>query len=135
MIVLVVLLNATTGLCAGVTRGGRAGGAEADARHAFVTFVFFQVFSLLNVRHPTRSVFTRETLENSSAFVAIAAVVVMLVLVVELEALHTFFTTTDLTSGQWLACAAVSSTILWVFELVKLVLRTRARRYVTRREQ
>ena len=59
----------------------------------------------------------------------------MLVLVVELDALHTFFTTTDLTSGQWLACAAVSSTILWVFELVKLVLRTRARRHVTRREQ
>ena len=66
---------------------------------------------------------------------AIATVVVMLVLVVELDPLHTFFTTTDLTSGQWLACAAVSSTILWVFELVKLVLRTRARRHVTRREQ
>ena len=111
------------------------GQATVAATMAFVTFVFFQVFSLLNVRHPTRSVFTRETLENSSAFVAIAAVVVILVLVVELEALHTFFTTTDLTSGQWLACAAVSSTILWVFELVKLVLRTRARRHVTRREQ
>ena len=95
---------------------------------AFVTFVFFQVFSLLNVRHPTRSVFTRETLENSSAFVAIAAVVVMLVLVVELGAC-TPFTTTDLTSGQWLACAAVSSTICSVFELVKLVLRTRTRRF------
>ena len=104
------------------------GEATVAATMAFVTFVFFQVFSLLNVRHPTRSVFSRETLQNSSAFVAIAVVVVMLILVVEVGALNTFFTTTNLTSGQWLACVAVSSTILWVFELVKLVLRTRARR-------
>ena len=104
------------------------GEATVAATMAFVTFVFFQVFSLLNVRHPTRSVFSRETLQNSSAFVAIAVVVVMLILVVEVGALNTFFTTTNITSGQWLACVAVSSTILWVFELVKLVLRTRARR-------
>lgn len=98
---------------------------------AFVTFVFFQVFSLPNVRHPTRSIFTRETLENSSAFAATATVVLMVVLIVQLHALHSFFTTTNLTSGQWLACAAVSSTLLWIFELVKLGLRTRARRHMT----
>lgn len=95
---------------------------------AFVTFVFYQVCTLLIVRHPTRSVFTRETLENSSAFIATGAVSVMLILVVQLNALHGFFTTTDLTTGQWLACAAVSSTILWIIEFVKLILRTRSRR-------
>ncbi len=42
---------------------------------AFVTFVFFQAFNLLNVRNDLRSVFSRETLENRSAFVATAAVV------------------------------------------------------------
>ena len=31
---------------------------------AFVTFVFFQVFNLLNVRDDLRSVFSRETLNN-----------------------------------------------------------------------
>jgi Ca2+-transporting ATPase len=35
---------------------------------AFATFVFFQLFNLANVRSPTRSVFTRATLENRSAF-------------------------------------------------------------------
>ena len=39
---------------------------------AFVTFVFFQVFNLLNVRHYTRSIFSRETLHNRSAFIASA---------------------------------------------------------------
>jgi P-type Ca2+ transporter type 2C len=95
---------------------------------AFVTFVFFQAFNLLNVRHDTRSLFSRETLENPAAFVATAAVVVLLVLVVEMGILHGFFTTTDLTSGQWLVCAATGSAILWAGELVKIVLRARARR-------
>jgi Ca2+-transporting ATPase len=99
---------------------------------AFATFVFFQAFNLLNVRNETRSVFTRETLDNPSAFVATAAVVVLLVLVVEMDVLHGVFTTTDLTSGQWLACVAIGSVSLWVGELVKLVLRTRARRSPSR---
>jgi magnesium-transporting ATPase (P-type) len=76
------------------------GEATIAATMAFVTFVFFQSFTLLNVRHHTRSVFSRETLQNSSAFVAIAVVVVMLILVVEVGALNTFFTTTNLTSGK-----------------------------------
>jgi P-type Ca2+ transporter type 2C len=94
---------------------------------AFVTFVFFQAFNLLNVRHDTRSTFSRETLENTSAFVVTGAVIGLLILVVEIDALHDFFTTTDLTSGQWLACAAIGVTILGVGELVKIVLRSRKR--------
>ena len=54
--------------------------------------------------------------------------ILLLVLVVEVEALRGFFTTTGLTPGQWLVCAAVGSTILWVGELVKGVLRSRSHR-------
>ncbi|MFI8305016.1 cation-translocating P-type ATPase [Streptomyces sp. NPDC085927] len=104
------------------------GEATVAGTMAFVTFVFFQVFNLLNVRHDTRSVFSRETLQNSSAFVATAAVIALLVVIVETDALHGFFTTTDLTPGQWLACAAVGSAILWAGEVLKTVLRARARR-------
>jgi P-type Ca2+ transporter type 2C len=90
--------------------------------------VFFQIFNLLTVRHDTRSVFHRETLHNPSAFVATAAVIVLLALTVEMDIAHTFATTTDLTSGQWLTCVATGSAILWAGELVKVVLRARARR-------
>ena len=100
----------------------RLGGATTAATMAFVTFVFFQVFNLLNVRNETRSVFRRETLKNPSAFVATAAVLVLLALVVEVDALQGFFTTTDLTSGQWLASAAVGSSVLWAGELVKAII-------------
>jgi Ca2+-transporting ATPase len=104
------------------------GVATVAGTMAFVTFVFFQVFNLLNVRNDQRSVFSRATLENRSAFVATTAVIVLLALLVEMDILHEFFTTTDLTSGQWLACAAIGSAVLWVGELVKIVLRARARR-------
>jgi P-type Ca2+ transporter type 2C len=40
------------------------------------------------VRHDTRSVFSRETLNNHTAFIATAAVIVLLVAVVERGALH-----------------------------------------------
>jgi P-type Ca2+ transporter type 2C len=53
---------------------------------------------------------------------------VLLVLIVEMDVLHGFFTTTDLTSGQWLACAAIGSAVLWMGELLKIVLRARAQR-------
>jgi hypothetical protein len=59
---------------------------------ALVTFVFFQVFNLLNVRNDRRSVFSRETLENPSAFVATAAVIVLLILMVEMDIAHGFMT-------------------------------------------
>ncbi|WP_326756644.1 cation-translocating P-type ATPase [Streptomyces hirsutus] len=104
------------------------GEATVAGTMAFVTFVFFQVFNLLNVRHDTRSVFSRETLQNTSAFVATGAVIALLIVIVETDALHGFFTTTDLTPGQWLACAAIGSAILWTGEVLKSVLRARARR-------
>ena len=72
--------------------------------------------------------FTRQTLDNPSAFVATAAVVVLLAFVVEMDILHGVFTTTDLTSGQWLVCVTVGSVTLWVGELVKWGLRLHARR-------
>src|SRR5699024_10322627 len=67
------------------------GEPSTAATMAFVTFVFFQVFNLLTVRNEIRSVFSRETLENASVFVAVAAVIVLLVLIVEMGALQGFF--------------------------------------------
>jgi Ca2+-transporting ATPase len=106
----------------------RLGQATVAGTMAFVTFVFFQAYNLLNVRHDTRSVFSPETLHNHTAFIATAAVVALLAAIVEMDALHGLFTTTDLTSGQWLVCAAVGSAILWTGEFVKAILRARARR-------
>jgi Ca2+-transporting ATPase len=101
------------------------GVASVAGTMAFATFVFFQVLNLLGVRHETRTVFSRETLHNTPALVATAAVVALLVLAVQVDALHGFLTTADLTGTQWLVCAAIGSAVLWVGGIVKLVLRRR----------
>ena len=92
---------------------------------AFTTFVFSQVFNLLNVRSREASVFTRATLTNRALWLALAAIVVLQVLVVQTPALQGFFTTTALTGGQWLVAVAVASAVLWVEEARKAVSRLR----------
>ncbi|NUR91628.1 MAG: ATPase, partial [Nonomuraea sp.] len=102
--------------------------ADVAGTMALVTFVCFQAFNLLTVRHPTRSLFHRETLRNVNPLLAVLVVAVLLLLVVELDALHGFFTTADLTPGQWLTCLAAGSAILWLGECAKALLRARDRR-------
>ncbi|MFI6294713.1 cation-translocating P-type ATPase [Nonomuraea sp. NPDC050790] len=105
-----------------------AGQAGVAGTMGLVTFVFFQAFNLVTVRHPTRSLFHLDSLRNAHPLLAVGAVLALLVLIVELDVLHGFFSTTDLTPGQWLTCLAVGSVILWIGEIVKAVLRARDRR-------
>lgn len=97
--------------------------ASAAATMGFVTFVFFQAFNLFNVRHDTLGVFRRETLANRWVPAAVAAVVALLVVLVQWDPAHALFATTDLTVAQWALCAAAGSTVLVVGELVKLAAR------------
>ncbi|MEV1002311.1 cation-translocating P-type ATPase [Nonomuraea sp. NPDC050202] len=123
-----IMATGTAAVLAWAPGPAAAGQASVAGTMALVTFVFFQAFNLLTVRHPTRSLFHRETLLHPNPLVATLAVVVLLLLIVEVDALHGFFTTTDLGFGQWLACLAVGSAILWAGELVKVLLRARDRR-------
>jgi Ca2+-transporting ATPase len=102
--------------------GISAAGATAMA---FTTFVFFQVFNLLNVRSESRTVFSRRTLTNRAVWVALTAVVALQAAVVHAPFLQGVFDTTALTGAQWLVAATVGSTVLWAEELRKLIGRTR----------
>ncbi len=95
---------------------------------AFTTFVFFQVFNLLNVRSELGSVFSLQTLTNHSIWIALVVVVVLQVCVVQTAFLQGFFDTTALTSQQWALAVGVGSSVLWVDELVKATGRSLRRR-------
>ncbi|MGN5237966.1 calcium-translocating P-type ATPase, PMCA-type [Rhodococcus sp. SJ-3] len=90
---------------------------------AFTTFVFYQVFNLFNVRSNLGSVFSMRTLTNHTIWIAIVAVIVMQICVVQMSVLQGFFDTTSLTSYQWALAVAVGSTVLWVDEIGKFVAR------------
>ncbi|NOJ60943.1 cation-transporting P-type ATPase [Arthrobacter sp. 260] len=92
---------------------------------AFTTFVFFQIFNLLNVRSETGTVFSLQTFTNRSIWVALLAVVVLQVLVVNLDVLQAFFDTTTLSSAQWGVALLVGSTVLWAEEIRKAIMRSR----------
>ncbi|MCC3279286.1 cation-translocating P-type ATPase [Arthrobacter sp. zg-Y40] len=105
-----------------------AGSTNFATTMAFTTFVFYQVFNLLNVRSETGSVFSLRTFTNRAVWVSLAAVVVLQVLVVQLSIFEGFFDTVPLTSAQWFLCLAVGATVLVFSELGKAVQRIAARR-------
>jgi Ca2+-transporting ATPase len=91
----------------------------------FTTFVFFQVFNLLNVRAEHATVFSRYSLTNGWLWAALTTIIVLQILVVQVPFLRPFFTTTPLTLGQWLLAATVASSILWIEEGRKMFARYR----------
>ncbi|MBB1030848.1 cation-translocating P-type ATPase [Dietzia sp. SLG310A2-38A2] len=96
---------------------------------AYAAFVFFQVFNLMNVRSTDGSVFSRDMAHNAPIWVALAAVPLLLVAVVQVPFLQGIFDTTPLHADEWLLAVAVGSSILWLEELRKIGARWRARRH------
>ncbi len=90
---------------------------------AFNTFVLFQFFNILNARHDTRTVFHRDTFANRWLWVSLGAVVALQVAVTHVGPLQRLFDTTSITLGQWLLAAAVASSVLWVEEARKFIVR------------
>ncbi|MDP2291549.1 MAG: HAD-IC family P-type ATPase [Actinomycetota bacterium] len=103
-----------------------AGVASVGGTMAFNTFVLFQFFNILNARHDTRSVFHRDTLGNRWLWVSLAAVVLLQVAVTHVGFMQQLFDTTSISAGQWLVCTAIASSVLWVEEARKFVVRRRS---------
>lgn len=108
--------------------GGAVPSSLDTARTAgFTVLVIAQLFNTINARSETRSAFHR-LFANGWLWAAIGVSALLQVAVVQLPLLNTAFTTTPLSAGQWLVCVAVSSGVLWVSELRKLILRALDRR-------
>jgi Ca2+-transporting ATPase len=113
------------GFSEALVRSGDLNASETYARTmAFTTLVLFQMFNVLNCRSTTRSAFFH-LFENRWLWGAIALSVACQVAVVYVPALQVAFQTTSLTAGDWAVSVGVSSTILWLMELAKLVRRMR----------
>jgi magnesium-transporting ATPase (P-type) len=93
----------------------------------FTVLVITQLINTINARSETRTAF-RRFFANRWLWTAIALSALLQVAVVQLPFLNTAFTTTPLSLSQWLVCMALASTVLWVSEIRKLILR-----YVDRR--
>lgn len=98
------------------------GGLRYAQTMAFTTLTVAQLFNAFNSRSGTRSAFTR-LFSNGWLWGAIALSLALQALVLYIPTMQQAFGTTGLSAGDWLECAMVASTVLWVSELSKLFLR------------
>ena len=85
---------------------------------AFTTLVLFQLFNVFNARSDERSAFDG-LFTNRWLWGAVGLSLALHAAVVYVPFLQQAFSTTALSRGDWLPCAAVASSVLWPSELVK----------------
>jgi Ca2+-transporting ATPase len=89
---------------------------------AFTTLMLFQLFNALNARSDERSAFS-ELLSNRWLWGAILLSLLLQFLVVYAPFLQPAFGTVGLNFKDWLLCAAIASSVLWLREASKLLAR------------
>jgi P-type Ca2+ transporter type 2C len=100
---------------------------EGDMRYAqtmaFTTLMMFQLFNLFNARSDEQSAL-HGVFRNHWLWAAIGLSLALHTLVIYVPFLQSAFSTVRLTSVDWLSCAAVASSVLWLRELSKLATRS-----------
>jgi Ca2+-transporting ATPase len=110
--------------------GGLIEGA-GDMRYAqtmaFTTLVFFSLITVFNARSDVRSAFAG-LFSNKWLWGAALLSLLLQAAVVYLPFLQQAFSTVSLSASDWLVCTAVASSVLWLRELSKLIMRPKNRR-------
>jgi P-type Ca2+ transporter type 2C len=91
---------------------------------AFTTLLFFSLFTVFNARSDERSAFSG-MFANTWLWGAVGLSLLLQVAVIYVPFLQQAFSTVSLSAGDWLFCAAVASSVLWLRELSKAVMRAR----------
>ncbi len=116
------LLQLDASLPAGLIEG------DGDLRYAqtmaFTTLVFFSLFTVFNARSDDRSAFIG-LFSNHWLWAAVFFALALQVAVVHVPFLQQSFSTSALSVADWLCCAAVGSSVLWLREAPKLWARAR----------
>jgi P-type Ca2+ transporter type 2C len=89
---------------------------------AFTTLMLFQIFNLVNARSDSVSAFVG-LFANRWLWGAMALSVGLQVAVVYVPVLQQAFGTTGLSMADWLRCIAIASSVLWLREIGKLLVR------------
>ena len=92
---------------------------------AFTTLVLFSLFTVFNARSDERSAFA-DLFTNAWLWGAVLLSLVLQAAVLYVPFLQRAFSTVALGAGDWLLCAAVASSVLWLRELSKVFVRWRS---------
>jgi Ca2+-transporting ATPase len=110
--------------------GGLVGGS-GDLRYAqtmaFTTLMLFQLFNVFNARSDETSAF-KGLFTNRWLWAGVTLSIALHLVVIYTPFLQQAFSTTRLSAGDWLRCGIVASSVLWVCELGKAIIRVRKKR-------
>ncbi|MGH8545225.1 MAG: cation-translocating P-type ATPase, partial [Gammaproteobacteria bacterium] len=107
-----------------------AGNMRYAQTMAFTTVVFFSLFTVFNARSDDQSAFVG-LFSNKWLWGAVLLSLLLQGAVIYIPFLQKAFSTVSLSVGDWLFCAAVASSVLWLRELTKVITRARSRRVAT----
>ena len=91
---------------------------------AFNTLVFFSLFTVFNARSDERSAFVG-MLSNPWLLGAVVLSILLQLAVIYVPILQQAFSTVSLSASDWMKCAMVGSSVLWLRELSKVFSRTK----------
>jgi P-type Ca2+ transporter type 2C len=103
-----------------------AGNMRYAQTMAFTTLMMFQLFNVFNARSDEQTAFHRP-FQNHWLWGAVGLSLALHVAVIYTPFLQSAFSTVGLTLHDWLRCAAVASSVLWLRELSKLVTRAKVK--------
>jgi Ca2+-transporting ATPase len=92
---------------------------------AFTTLILFQLFNVFNARSDSESA-VRGLFSNRWLWAAIALSVALQCVVLYTPFLQRAFSTQPLSGADWLYCAAIASSVLWLREIEKFFYRRQA---------
>jgi len=114
------LLVLDSGVSGGLVEG--SGTLRYAQTMAFTTLTLFQLFNVFNARSDERSAFSG-LFRNRWLWGAIGLSLALQIAVVHVPFLQQAFSTVSLSAGDWLRCAAVASSVLWLREVGKIAAR------------
>lgn len=99
------------------------GSVEKARTIAFATLIMFELFHSFNARSLHLSVFNKGFFNNKFLFYAIFASIVLMVLAIHTGPGQAIFGTVALNAVEWLTIVIVSSMVLWISEVIKLLIK------------
>jgi Ca2+-transporting ATPase len=91
---------------------------------AFTTLMFFELFNVFNARSDDQSAFPH-LFTNHWLWTAVGVSLALQVLVIYVPFLQRAFGTVNLSAGDWLFCLVIASSVLWLTEINKILVRAR----------
>jgi Ca2+-transporting ATPase len=94
----------------------------------------FQLFNVFNARSDERSAFD-QLFANGWLWAAVGLSLLLHVAVIYTPFLQQAFSTVSLSGTDWLYCAAAASSVLWLSEIRKAIMRAKRAAYGQRRSR